>query len=402
MGCPPPLVRHLLGTGTALIAALAVLSAACAGPDPAPSGSTPPTTPAGTPANGHAAHPTPSGPPSAPLRAGERFVTVRMPQPYRPAAPRGGTDEYRCFLVDPKLRRAAYLTGSRFLPGNADLVHHAIFFRVDASDVAAARRADAREPGPGWRCFGDAGIGGGAWVASWAPGVGETLLAPGIGYRLPPGGRLVMQVHYNLLASADRAGAADRSGMRLRLTERADLDPLATLLLPAPVELPCAPGERGALCDRDAAIRHLEDRFGAAAAARADGLSRLCTRGRGPTPGSTQSCDHPVLRAGTVHALGGHMHLLGRSITVELNPGTGRARTLLSVPAYDFDNQAMVALTKPIAVRPGDTLRVSCTHDSSLRRRLPQLKPLPPRYVVWGDGTSDEMCLGVVVWTDGR
>jgi len=31
------------------------------------------------------------------------------------------------------------------------------------------------------------------------------------------------------------------------------------------------------------------------------------------------------------------MHLLGRSIKVELNPGTAQARTLLDVP--DFDNQ---------------------------------------------------------------
>ena len=40
-------------------------------------------------------------------------------------------------------------------------------------------------------------------------------------------------------------------------------------------------------------------------------------------------------------------------------------------------------------------LRVTCTHDATLR---PQLLPeLPPRYVVWGDGTTDEMCLGIVI-----
>ena len=30
---------------------------------------------------------------------------------------------------------------------------------------------------------------------------------------------------------------------------------------------------------------------------------------------------------------------------------------------------------------------------------LPQLSKLPPRYVVWGDGTSDEMCLGLLTAT---
>jgi hypothetical protein len=30
---------------------------------------------------------------------------------------------------------------------------------------------------------------------------------------------------------------------------------------------------------------------------------------------------------------------------------------------------------------------------------LPQLSGLPPRYVVWGDGSSDEMCLGLLTAT---
>jgi hypothetical protein len=31
-----------------------------------------------------------------------------------------------------------------------------------------------------------------------------------------------------------------------------------------------------------------------------------------------------------------------------------------------------------------------------MREQLPQLRKLPPRYVVWGDGSSDEMCLGLI------
>ncbi|MFC7640186.1 hypothetical protein ACFQX6_03435 [Streptosporangium lutulentum] len=86
--------------------------------------------------------------------------TVRQPD----AAPavrtggalRRGNDEYRCFLVDPKLSDRAFLTGSQFLPQNTDLVHHAIVFRVGPDKVEAARALDARTPGEGWTCFGDA------------------------------------------------------------------------------------------------------------------------------------------------------------------------------------------------------------------------------------------------------
>jgi hypothetical protein len=93
-----------------------------------------------------------------------------------------------------------------------------------------------------------------------------------------------------------------------------------------------------------------------------------------------------------VHAARGHMHLLGRSIRVELNPGTADARTLLDVPAFDFDDQALHVLPRPVRLEPGDVLRTTCTFDAGLRRQLPQLRDLPPRYVVWGEGTADEMC----------
>jgi hypothetical protein len=126
------------------------------------------------------------------------------------------------------------------------------------------------------------------------------------------------------------------------------------------------------------------------------GLDYLCHGGNTPTAGPTQSCDTPVRENGTVYAVAGHMHLLGRSVKVQLNPGTSRARTLLDVPAYDFDDQRARPLAQPVRVARGDLLRVTCTHDATLRSRLPALSKLPPRYVVWGDGTSDEMCLGIL------
>jgi hypothetical protein len=349
---------------------------------------------------GHSAGPAAS---PAPLRRGERFVSLSMPRPYTPVAPNGGTDEYRCFLVDPGLTSSAFLTGSQFLPQNADLVHHAIFFRIDPAQVPAARQVDTESPGEGWTCFGNAGIAGtAAWVAHWAPGTGETLSAAGTGYPMPPGSRLVMQVHYNLLGSPGGPGATDRSGIRLRLTERAGLKPLNTMLLMAPVELACAADESGPLCDREAAVRDVARRFGEQARATVGRLNQACHQGQAPATGSVQQCDHYVQGAGAVYAVGGHMHLLGRSITVDLNPARPEGRRLLDVPAYNFDEQAVIALPEPIAVNPGDTLRVTCTHDATLRQRLPQLQKLPPRYVVWGEGTSDEMCLGLVVWSPIR
>jgi len=103
----------------------------------------------------------------------------------------------------------------------------------------------------------------------------------------------------------------------------------------------------------------------------------------------------------TVYAALGHMHLLGRSIKIELNPGTTEAQTLLDVSLFNFDDQKLQPLPVPVYLKPGDMVRVTCTHDATLRRQLPQLRKLPPRYVIWGDGTSDEMCLGLLIATVG-
>jgi len=393
-------MTHAAGRFGALVAgATAVLvMAACGG-----NGSAAPAAGQGAAATDsaeHAGHGSTVVPVAAPLRAGERFVTLKMPQPYTPQAPNGGTDEYRCFLVDPKLTSNAYLTGSQFMPQNTAIVHHAIFFKVNPEQAARARSVDAASPGEGWTCFGDAGIGGdGGWVAHWAPGANETLLSPGVGYPMPPGSLLVMQVHYNLLATGGKPGGSDQSSIRLRLADGArQLQPLETLTLPAPVELPCAAGESGPLCDRSAAVADVARRFGNDVGSTEAGLLQRCGNGS-PVPGNTQHCDHPVRGAGKIYAVAGHMHLLGRSIKIELNPGQPGARTLLDIPVYNFDDQAIHPLATPVEVKPGDTLRVTCTHDAGLRKLLPQLRTLKPRYVVWGDGTSDEMCLGLVVWS---
>jgi hypothetical protein len=381
--------RIFAGVG-ATIAALALV-AACATTRTGAAGGA-----VATSTDPHAGH-TFSAPPTAPLRDGEHFTTLQMPQPYTPVAPSGGTDEYRCFVVDPKITSNEYLVGSQFLPQNAAIVHHAIFFKISPDDAAQARQLDASSPGEGWTCFGDSGVKGDTWVAHWAPGANEVLLRPGIGYPMPAGSLLVMQVHYNLLATGGKPGGSDQSSIRLRLTDGGShMVSLMTGRLPAPVELPCAAGESGPLCDRAAAVADVVHRFGADAGETVSGLDQYCLKGK-VVAGATQHCDQPVDQAATIYAVAGHMHLLGRSIKIELNPGRPDARTLLSIPNYNFDDQAIRPLAQPVTVKAGDTLRVTCTHDPGLRKLLPALRSLPPRYVVWGDGTSDEMCLGLVI-----
>jgi len=369
-------------------------------------GSTPANSPGsagvGTPesASPHSGHGTAVAVPPPPLRPGERFLDLKMSEPYKPSPPNGGTDDYRCVIVDPHLGKPQFMTGAQFQPKNTPLVHHVVMFSVPPQNASLARAKDAQDPGEGWTCFGDDGLSfksQSTWVNTWTPNGTETVLKQDVGFPLAPGGLMVMQIHYNLLAASDKAGESDQSSVRLRLTDgTAATEPLDTVRLTAPTELPCTASESGPLCDRATSVADVADRFGAATGQAEAEMLQRCGNGN-PVPGNTQHCDIRVPRPATVYAALGHMHLLGRSIKIELNPGSANATTLLDVPAFNYDDQKFQQLPSPITVKAGDTVRVTCTHDAGLRKLLPQLRELPPRYVVWGDGTSDEMCLGLLL-----
>lgn len=391
-------------------AALALVLSACSGTDDGDVTAAPeaPTTavagePTSTPSaveTADAHHDAPDPGPLLPLRQGEDRVTMTMPTTYTPSSPTGvGTDDYRCFLLDPQLARDSYLTGTNVVPGNPDVVHHVILFRVSPDQVAEAEDMDAQSDEQGWTCFGGTGLAGdfgniddANWLGAWAPGGEETMTRKGFGTDLPKGSRIVMQVHYNLLAGA----SPDMSSTQLRImAKKPGITRLHTFLMPAPVEMPCRPGRSdGPLCDRDAAIADEQARIGPSGGGTANVLHLLC--GTEPKPSDTSSCVRTLGRAMTVYGVAGHMHLLGRRITIETNPGTPDARTVLDIKPWNFDDQGSQPI-EPVRLEPFDTIKVTCEHAQWLRDKLPAFETQrEDKYVVWGEGTTDEMCLGML------
>ena len=335
-----------------------------------------------------------------PLRDGEQRMTLTMPETYTPSAPMGtGTDDYRCFLLDPHVDKDVWLTGSNVLPGNPNVVHHVILFKISPDDGRGRRGEGRRRPrtraGPASAApassgeFGD--LDDANWLAAWAPGGDETKVQDGYGVKLEAGSRIVMQVHYNLLKGA----SPDQSATQLRwMPGDTDLTTLHTFLMPAPVELPCRPDHSdGPLCDREAASIDVKKRFGSAGNTNTL-LHLLC--GTEIEPSETTSCTRPINRGMTVIGVAGHMHLLGRKITIEVNPDTDHAKTLLRIPIWDFDNQGSKPID-PIHLDAGDTVRVTCQHQQWLRDKLPAFETQrEDRYVIWAEGSTDEMCLGML------
>ena len=72
---------------------------------------------------------------------------------------------------------------------------------------------------------------------------------------------------------------------------------------------------------------------------------------------------------------------------------------MLDIPVWDFDNQGSQADQAGARSSPATPSGSPAATSQSLRDRLPAFKGQPEQYVVWGEGTTDEMCLGILLVT---
>lgn len=325
-------------------------------------------------------------------------ITLQGAKAYRPQAPSGATDDYHCTLLDPHVKQTSMIVSSQFFPQSLE-VHHAILFLVPPDLAADARAAD--RGGNGWSCFGESAlptksvneISSTPWLSAWAPGRKLDRVPTGTGVPLPQGSLVVMQIHYNMLIG----DAPVRSKLVLNTVPgNTPLHKLGLDLLPAPPDIPCASGVNGPLCNRTASLVDTGHRFGQGAVGFVNFLENFCGRNvQDPPAGATTSCTWPV-PPGQIVRLTAHMHLLGTGMKMVLDPGTPRQQTLMDVTNYNFHDQRSYNLAHPVTAVRGDRVQVTCTYNSDLRQELPALRKLPPRFVTWGDGSSDEMCLGLI------
>jgi Copper type II ascorbate-dependent monooxygenase, C-terminal domain len=339
---------------------------------------------------------------NAATRSGPKVTTfsLTMPHAYQPRAAPGTTDDYHCTLLNPHLNRNSYIISSEFIPGsNED--HHAALFLVPPSSAAAVERDN--RGGKGWTCFGGplpgtalTGLAADPLLTFWAPGHGADNFPTGTGVPLRAGSLVIMQVHYNLLVGHRPV----KNSLVLRtVPDTVPLLPLHLDLLLAPPNIPCPVGVTGPLCNRTAALADLARRFGQTAVTEVNGIEATCGENPADPPqGDSSSCVLPISKSGFIVRVYAHMHLLGVAFKMVLNPGTPEAKTVLSVPDYDFHDQRSYNLTKPVPVTAGEPAQVTCTYEPTLAEELPVLRKVPPHFVTWGDGSTDEMCIGLA-WT---
>jgi polyisoprenoid-binding protein YceI len=330
-------------------------------------------------------------------------VELRADQPYQGSTDK--TNDYRCFVMDPGFDQPTAITGYEFVPDQKASVHHALVYRMSASSKDAVEKRDADDPGTGYGCYGGvgadlasldpSGAGGGAdLVAGWAPGQLPGLYPDGSALQLKAGDFFVVQIHYHFVHFAP----PDRSSLVLQVGDKApgDYDNVKVTTYLAPAEIPCGPMESGPFCDRSAVLQDLGAKYGPTGPIIADGLNLIC----GTKPEqigllvdqiASSSCDHRVRNTGQIMSVLGHMHELGSSYRMTLNPGTPDEKVLLDIPKWDFNWQLNYAPVDNIVLKRGDVIRVECSWDRDL------VKPANKnRYVTWAEGTEDEMCFSTI------
>lgn len=288
--------------------------------------------------------------------------TLSLPQ-YQPASADGGHEDYHCFLVELDLDEPRYVTGFDVLPGNPELVHHVLGFRVDPGflgNAAQMHALDELSPDvPGWECFGAAGedVFPGGVPVTWAPGAGATAYPDGVGVRFDPGDVLVVQVHYDL-AHGD---GMDATRVQLQLADAVEREAIQVLWDPflfttqfggEVPELP--PGQEHVTYAWDDTIREM------------------------------LSFDYADPDFERVEILGliPHMHQRGLRMSVELQTSAG-TQCGADVDRWDFDWQRAYFYEQPISASLDDVMKVTCEWST-----VGDEVPVRP-----GFGTADEMCL---------
>jgi hypothetical protein len=276
--------------------------------------------------------------------------------------PTGG-DLFRCFVLPTNLPKDRFVVAYEVRPGNRRVVHHTLHFldgrgRARRLEQRARERAltTDRDRGPGYSMM----MGPGFFppdgdVGGWAPGLTPYHLPEGVGFYLPKGCDLVMQIHYH------RTGKEERDGTRMGLyfAKKPGTQALQSLAIP------------GLLL----AIPAGADNY--------------------PVRGSLW-----VAEDCTLHTVTPHMHLLGKKIKITMTPPGAGTTVLLGIDQWDFNRQEAYILKKSLRVPAGTRFDVSAVYDNSDRN--PSNPNHPPRTVLLGEQTTNEMCFGFVGLTPDK
>jgi tetratricopeptide (TPR) repeat protein len=267
-------------------------------------------------------------------------VVVTMPAAF--TVPPGGEDVFRTFVLPIPIARPRYVRALEFKPGNARVVHHAT---LGVDRTRSSRLLDERDSEPGYvgGMVADARYPEGQ-LLGWTPGQAPHPLPPGLSWRLDPGSDLVAQLHLQPTGKTEPLQVT----VGFYLTdEPPSRTPVGLRLGSETIDIP--PGE----------------------------------------PAYTVTDRYVVPVDVELLAIQPHAHNLARRMEATATLPDGAVRWLIAIADWDFRWQDVYRYTRPMTLPKGTTIAMRYVYDNSAANlRNPHT---PPRRVVWGQNTTDEM-----------
>lgn len=257
-------------------------------------------------------------------------------------------DLYRCFVIPTGQSIQKFISGIEIIPGNKNIVHHAQVFYDTTGKTTTLDNAD---PLNGYTSEGGVGTLAAVLLGTWVPGAGPVLVPSGMGKRLPPTAKIVLQIHYPEYA----IGQVDSTKVNFLFSS--------------------------------SNVRNISD---------AAILNHATSMVNGPLfiPKNTvktfyQSFTVPV--KATILNIGPHAHLICKSMKaygVKLN---GDTIPLIDIPEWDFHWQGSYDFQKPVVIPIGTKLQSEAVYDNTSNNDQNPFNP--PQDISLGEATTNEMML---------
>lgn len=316
--------------------------------------------------------PEPPGPPD-PF---EPDVMVQLPVPYTPA---DSLDDYRCFAIPwpEDITEDMFVVTQEVFPDQREQVHHVITFVAGPDEAAQYQAFDDAEEGPGYTCYGGPGEvdWSARWLGDWAPGATRWIAPEGTGVRVEPGSLLIVQVHYNNVSGNPQP---DQTAVGFEIVPEVEhpgeFVPIVDynwVIGSNPMTIPA--GEPDVMHDVTLGREHP--------------IIQFLSGGLGVGPNETVDVWRTTL----------HMHTLGTQAQLTMQRSGGDDECMLAIDDWDFNWQGDYLMTEAMPFGVGDAIHLECHWDNTAENQpIVDGEPKEPEDVEWGDGTFDEMCLGIV------
>lgn len=267
-------------------------------------------------------------------------VVATMPAAYALGA--DGPDRFRTFVLPIPTSVPQYVRAIEFRPGNNRAVHHA---NLGVDRTRSSRRLDEADPEVGYvgGMVRDAAYPPG-YLLGWTPGQQPRPSPDGMPWRLEPQSDLVVQLHLQPTGKPESIEVSvgffftDRPPMRT---------PFGLRLGSETIDI--AAGDRA----------------------------------------YTIADEYELPVDAELLAVQPHAHNLGREMYAEVTRPDGAREPLIAIRDWDFRWQDVYRFATPLVLPKGSRIAMRFVYDNSAGNSRNPFQP--PRRVVWGQNTTDEM-----------